>query len=305
MNQTFSISINPDEEGFIGRECPNCKEYFKVRFGTGLPIQYHICPYCNYKGLTNEFYTQEQIEYARSVVLTKAVNPLLKGLHQSLKRLETSTGGGFIQIKVQTSGNLFKIKNYQERILETNITCDNCGLVFSIYGVFSNCPDCGKLNAKVIFDKSIEACKNKLKLSEDQGIDFNFKDELLKDALIGSISAFDSLGKALRTKHSNKFLATPKNLFQNFSKLDESLNNYFGKQIKYYLSQDDSDFLFKMFQVRHIYEHNAGVIDEDFIRKVSAFSVQKGRKYKLKKIEVEQFLDKLSELMIKIFSEVE
>jgi Zn finger protein HypA/HybF involved in hydrogenase expression len=37
--------------------------------------------------------------------------------------------------------------------VETNIACDNCGLVFSIYGVFSNCPDCGRLNAKVIFEK--------------------------------------------------------------------------------------------------------------------------------------------------------
>jgi Zn finger protein HypA/HybF involved in hydrogenase expression len=45
------------------------------------------------------------------------------------------------------------IKHYQEKILETNIACDNCGLVFSIYGVFSNCPDCGRLNAKVIFEK--------------------------------------------------------------------------------------------------------------------------------------------------------
>lgn len=305
MNQTFSISINPDEEGFIGRECPKCEDYFKVKFGTGLPNKYHICPYCNYKGNNNEFFTKEQIEYAKSVAVKKAVGPIFDNFHKSLKKLETSTRGGFIQIKVHTSGNLFKIKHYQEKILETNVTCDNCDLMFSIYGVFSNCPDCGKLNAKVIFEKSMEVLKNKLELSKDSNIDSSLKEELLKDSLIGSVSAFDSLGKALRNKHTTKFPPNPKNLFQNFVKLDEALKNSFDKNIKDYLSQQDSDFLFKMFQVRHIYEHNASVIDDDFIRNLPAFTPQKGRKYRLEMEEINQFLEKLTKLMKGIYSEVE
>ncbi len=305
MNQTFSISINPDEEGFIGRECPKCEEYFKVKTGTGLPIQYHICPYCDYKGSNKEFFTKEQIDYAKSVAIKKAVGPIFDDFHKSLKKLKTSTRGGFIQIKVHTSGNIFRIKYYQEKILETNVMCDNCGLMFSIYGVFSNCPDCGKLNAKVIFEKSIEVSRNKLKLSEDSAIETALKEELLKDSLIGAISAFDSLGKALRGKHNTKFPSNPKNLFQNFVKLNETLKNSFGKNIKDYLSQLDSDFLFKMFQVRHIFEHNAGVTDDDFIKNLPAFSSQKGKKYKIDNREIEEFLGKISKLMLSIYSEVE
>lgn len=305
MNQTVSVSINPDEEGFIGRECPKCEEYFKVKPGTGLSIQYNICPYCYYKCSNNKFFTKEQIEYAKSVAIKKVVGPVFDNFHRSLKKLETSTRGGFIQIKVRTTGNLFKIQHYQEKILETNVTCDSCGLMFSIYGVFSNCPDCGKLNAKVIFEKSMEVLRNKLKLSEDSSVELPLKEDLLKDSLIGAISTFDSLGKALRSKHNTKFSSNSKNLFQNFVKLDETLKNSFGKNIKDYLSQQDSDFLFKMFQVRHIYEHNAGVIDDDFIRNLSQFSSQKGRRYKLEKNEIEQFLEKLSKLMQSIYSEVE
>ena len=78
-----------------------------------------------------------------------------------------------------------------------------------------------------------------------------------------------------------------------------------SQNIKDYLSQRDSDFLFKMFQVRHIYEHNAGVIDDKFVKKLPDFASQIGRKYKLEKIELEQFLDKLSELMHCIYDEVE
>lgn len=305
MNQSVSVNINPDNEGFTGRECPKCEEYFKVKCGTGLPIKYHICPYCNYQGPSEQFSTKDQLEYAKSVAIKKVVEPAFDSLHRTLKKLETSTRGGFVQIKVRTSGNALRIKDYQEKILETNVTCDNCGLEFSIYGVFSNCPDCGKLNANVIFEKSIEVLKKKLKLSKDDKIDKVFQEELSKDALTGAVSSFDSFGKALRKKHSAKFPSNPKNLFQNFVKLDEALKISFGKNVKDYLSQSDSEFLFKMFQVRHIYEHNAGVIDDDFVRKLPSFNSQKGRKYRLDESELEHFLEKLYELMIKIYSEVE
>ena len=157
----------------------------------------------------------------------------------------------------------------------------------------------------MIFDKSIESSNKRLKLSEDGSIGEVLRDELLKDALIGAISSFDSLGKALRNKHISKFPTNPRNLFQNFIELDKALYNSFGKHIKDYLSQSDSDFLFKIFQVRHIYEHNAGVIDEDFVNKLPHFKSQKGKKYKLEKSELELFFNKLLELVSKIYHELE
>ena len=45
-----------------------------------------------------------------------------------------------------------------------------------------------------------------------------------------------------------------------------------------------------MFQVRHIYEHNMGVIDDDFVRKVPDLGHLKGRKYLLVRDEIEKFL---------------
>ena len=49
----FSISIKPDKDGYLGRECPvkTCKGYFKITPGTGLKgrIPFH-CPYCGHSG---------------------------------------------------------------------------------------------------------------------------------------------------------------------------------------------------------------------------------------------------------------
>jgi len=301
-NQTVNINIQPDENGFIGRECPKCKMYFKVKPGTGLKNNYHICPYCDYKGPNNEFFTKEQIEYAKSAAIKKVLDPIFDNFYKNLKKIETKTKGGFIQIKVTTSGNKLRIKKYQEKILETSVKCDNCGCVFSIYGVFSNCPDCGKLNVKAIFDASIEVSNSILKLSQ-QNVN-KLKEELMKTALLGAVSAFDAYGKEIRKKYSSKFPSKPKNLFQNFNELDRALKKSFGKCIKDYLSPGDADFLFKMFQVRHIYEHYSGVIDDDFVKKIPQFKTQKGRKYILDKKECELFLDKIQELANKIYSEV-
>ncbi|GHO98355.1 hypothetical protein KSF_084030 [Reticulibacter mediterranei] len=174
-------------------------------------------------------------------------------------------------------------------MLETNVTCDSCGLVFSIYGVFSNCPDCGKLNARVIYEKSLDASNGKLILSDDDKIDEHIRADLIKDALVGTVSAFDSLGKALRAKHST-LPQRPKNLFQNFLELEKALNTVIGKDIAVLVGTGDRDFLFKMFQVRHIYEHNAGVIDADFVGKLPGYANQLGRKFPLKKDEVTLFV---------------
>jgi hypothetical protein len=301
----FSVQFRLDDQGFLGRECPKCEMYFKVKPGTGLPIDYHICPYCNYKGSNNEFFTKEQIEYAKSIALKQTIEPLLDEFGNSLKKLETSTRGGFVQFKVSWDRNPIRIQYYQEKDLETDVTCDSCGLVFSIYGVFSNCPDCGRLNAKVIFEKSIESSRKKLGLSIQEGIANELKEELMKDALLSAISSFDSLGKVLRDKHPSKFPMSPKNLFQNIIELDRILKASFGKEIKDFLSFQGSEFLLRMFQVRHIYEHNAGVVDDDFIKKIPALISLKGRKYNLEKQEIDSFLETILELGRQIYSQVE
>lgn len=60
-----------------------------------------------------------------------------------------------------------------------------------------------------------------------------------------------------------------------------------------------------MFQVRHIYEHNAGVIDNDFIKKLPDYSSLFGRKYPLTGDEISKFLYITQDLGTKIFFEFE
>lgn len=301
MDMTIKVNLPSDEHGFTGRECPKCSGYFKVKSGTGLPTSRCHCPYCGYTGDHNEFFTKDQIEYAKSIalreVVERVIEPELKKLEHSFKELERATRGGFIQIKVKTqrSPMRFPLKYYQEKEVETYVTCDNCGLDFAIYGVFANCPDCAKLNASIIFGKSVEVAHKRVLLLDSIKDEPELQEAILEDALSGGVSSFDALGKVLQSRHPAIFPQKPKNLFQNLEALSDALSKSTGKSIYDIIGERNFEFVFKMFQVRHIYEHNMGVVDDDFIRKIPNLGHLRNRKYPLEQGEIEKFLDLILE----------
>ena len=297
---TFHITIPKDEDGFIGRECLECKRYFKLKPGTGLPTQYCHCPYCKYEGNQNTFWTQNQLDYAQSIgkkmAYEKLIPSMLDNFTNSLKKFESSTRGGFLQIKVNTTRTIpfFPIKYYNESELETLLTCDSCKLEFAIYGVFSRCPDCSQLNAFSIFKKSIEVSKKQIDLFGQFANDKEVELANLKFILSNAISAFDGLGKELRKKIIGKFPEKPKNLFQNIDELEKVLLQNFSLDIKTKLS--NFTFLRQMFQVRHVFEHNMGVVDTDLVQKIPSLNYLLDRKYPLTLQEVEMFIDLINDL---------
>jgi hypothetical protein len=81
---TMSISLPKDAAGRIARECPSdtcAPGYFKVKLGTGLTEgqQTAFCPYCRHRSEPSDFTTQEQIRYAKDLVLREA--------HEGMERM--------------------------------------------------------------------------------------------------------------------------------------------------------------------------------------------------------------------------
>ena len=259
---SIPVSIPTDENGLLGRECLECERYFKLKPGTGLPTSHCHCPYCEYEGDTKTFWTPAQIEYAQSIALNEVVDKFLKpsldSLVKSFKDLERVTRNSFIQFKVTTSNtNLnLPIKYYDEFELETNVICDSCGLEFAVYGVFARCPDCTNLNAFLIYRKSIETAVKKLAIFMKPEIPVEIRNDSFKFILSDCIASFDALGKELRNKKSELFPDKPKNLFQNLFQLNRGIGDIISQE------HSNFNFLLKIFQVRHLYEHNMGVIDE-------------------------------------------
>jgi hypothetical protein len=150
------------------------------------------------------------------------------------------------------------------------------------------------MNAHSVFRQSLAAARKRLVLYGETD-DVELREALLTDILKSAVGAFDAVGKELRRRSPGTLPEKTPNLFQNLEALNKALQKYCGRCLRAELGDDSYDELFRMFQVRHIYEHNLGVVDEQFIQKVPQSKATVGRMYHLDRQAVERFLDLLGQ----------
>jgi hypothetical protein len=282
LGTEFSIPITAGEDGYLGRECPvqDCLGYFKITPGTGEkgPAPCH-CPYCGHAGESRTFFTQEQIEYARSVVLRKVTD----AIHKDLKSLEfehrpQGLFGIGLSLKVERSMPL-PIRYYREKQLETAVVCDACTLRYALYGVFGWCPDCGVHNSMQILAKNLELARKELALAAT--VDPELADRLIGDALNNAVSAFDGFGREICMRRSADIR------FQSIAGARRKVQETFAFDFADSLRPDEWECACRVFQKRHLLAHKMGVIDDEYLQKANDASAVLGRKICLTHTEVE------------------
>ena len=87
----------------------------------------------------SDFHTTEQIEYAKSIVFNQVTQAIQKDLKEWGRKFESITRNSFIKMKVDFKGSPHPIQYYQEKQIETRVTCEVCTLEYAIYGVFAFC----------------------------------------------------------------------------------------------------------------------------------------------------------------------
>src|SRR3990170_1049705 len=207
LENGIKISIPTDEDGLIGRECPNpdCLGYFKVKFGTGLKgenLPCH-CPYCGHTTSHDHFWTQEQLEYARSIAVSEVSKALKADVKDLDRKLRRRTRNSFLKLSMEFKGGTHPIRYYRDKQLETKVVCDYCTLEYAIYGVFAFCPDCGAHNSLQILGKNFEMVGKEIKLAQDTE-DKELTKPLTEDGLENAVSSFDGYGRATCSAFSNK-----------------------------------------------------------------------------------------------------
>lgn len=295
LGNSISVRITPDEDGFIGRECPqpDCGGYFKIELGTGLKgenLPCH-CPYCGYSAGHDQFWTKEQIEYAKSVALRKVT----EALHKDLKKLEFDhkPKGAFgigISMKVKP-GRATPIHHLREKQLETEVVCVNCTLRYSVYGVFAFCPDCGQHNSLQILDKNLEVVGKMLDLAT--GAETALAEKLIENALEDCVSAFDGFGRELCRIYANKSRNPAQAAKLNFQNLESTRTGFldlFGIDLSAGVTPEDWRAAATAFQKRHLVAHKLSVVDQQYIRSTGDTHAVVGRKISIRADEVQDLV---------------
>ena len=297
LGNTISVPITADEDSFTGRECPNteCDGYFKIVSGTGLEgdgLPCH-CPYCGHTAGHDEFWTQEQIRYAKSVAMRRisdAIRKDLKSLEFSQKPREPFGIG--LSMKVKT-GRPLPIHHYREKELETTVVCTNCTLRYAVYGAFAFCPDCGQHNSQQILGANLEVVRKMLDLAESHDNDLRMK--LIENALEDCVSAFDAFGRELCRVHADR-TSNPATMnrmrFQNLVHARAELQTI-GVVMTAAITTDAWEQALMLFQKRHLIAHKLGVADQEYVNRSGDRNAVPGRKVRVGSDEVTELRETL------------
>lgn len=296
------IPLPADEMGLVGRECPNpeCLGYFKIEPGTGLigkNLPCH-CPYCGHVASQDHFWTRDQIEYVRSVAISQLQNAVRQDIQERNRRWQQQSRHSFIKLSIEYKGQLRPIHYYREKMLETDVVCEQCTLHYAIYGVFGYCPDCGVHNSPQMLSKNLELAQKEISLAattEDQEL----AAYLLADALENAVAAFDGFGREVCKIHAAK-AKDPKHVekisFQSLTRAEESLQKLFDIQMADSITPENWTFVVKCFQKRHLLAHKMGVVDEAYIKATGDMQAVAGRKVQITIAEVENLLQHLQKM---------
>jgi hypothetical protein len=291
-NMSFSIPIEPDEKGMTGRECPqpDCLGYFKVKFGTGLIGEdlKCVCPYCGHRGDPNTFWTQEQLEYAKSIAVRQVTNLVIKELKKSEFTVRPKGPFGIGMSMKVTAGPPRPIRYYREKELETEVICSSCTLQYAIYGVFGFCPDCGIHNSLQILKKNLELAQKEIDISANVDSD-ELRQYLICDALENAVSSFDGFGREIVARNADRATApeqASKISFQSLLSVDDKLERLFGFRLSSRIDLTKWKTALRAFQKRHLLAHKMGVIDEQYVSITGDATQIVGRRIQVSRDEV-------------------
>lgn len=249
-------AIFSDDQGFFGRSCPSCKSYFRT---SGVSSKTN-CPYCGYQDTLINFCTDNQKEFVRTFVKasmdavasgkTTAIN--LDDLAQSLPSNSKSPWV------------------YKEETQQTRFGCSSCKMETDILGEFGICPNCGLHNCEQIMEQKLTSLETKFAEAE-QTIEDRHEREVEWERLLRCVSEFEGLANELKkfllkNPMTDKRRADLNSLsFQRILNANDRMNDWFGFQILEGVNLDDRAFVNIMFNKRHLFTHNNGRVDQEYL----------------------------------------
>lgn len=283
----FSVPIEPDEDGLVGRECSNtaCEtKYFKISMSVPDEIAETIedfsqleltCPYCGTVDNIQHLHTTEQVEWIKSMLIRGMHKTFGDMLERSFPRGRRKSGGMFsISIEAK-KGPLPSVRYYLEEQLKQEVLCDKCTFRYAIYGISFHCPLCGKGNILQHLDRSAETIRILIAEADRIGREHGekVKAAMLGNALEDVVGLFEGFLKygyqyAVRMRQTNddavKMVKKIKTNFQRLSGAEEFFRRDFSIECFHAISSKDWEALEQAFAKRHVLTHNLGLVDRKY-----------------------------------------
>jgi len=269
-----------DREGLFGRKCPECKTYFRSSFLTSITT----CPYCGHKNRGVEFLTSNQLQF---------IQAFCNGF------IEAHTKGETIEIDLN---NLIKGLDgnkqgwvYTEERQQSKHSCLECRCIYDILGEYGVCPTCGTPNFKSVIERKFDQFEAKFKKA-DETVSNRHEREVEWEKLTRCVSEFEALANTVRTQLLRLPLIPQRRAdlsrigFQRIINASGQIEKWFGIDILESLNADDRIFLNRMFNRRHVFTHNGGKVDQEYIDNTDDTTVRINQVIRLHSREIKRLI---------------
>jgi uncharacterized protein YbaR (Trm112 family) len=251
-----SVFLVSDKERFFGRTCPKCEGYFRT---ANIANVLH-CPYCSIKANLVRFTTKNQLQFIDEV---------------RKKYLASFSGDEVEEIDLDAIAralpNNRPIWAYSEERQQNGFTCDKCGNRYDILGDYGCCPVCAARNSLQVVTTRLDSLLAQLESAKATITDRSDRQIEWEKMTTTCISDFEAMARDIQ----KQLLALPmiparrreveQISFQQIVKAEEMLRGFFAIELLKNVTEVEKDFLNKMFNRRHIFVHNAGRVDQQYL----------------------------------------
>ncbi|MGC4029333.1 MAG: hypothetical protein QM696_10705 [Steroidobacteraceae bacterium] len=306
--QQVEVPLERDAEGYVDKECPAeaCLFQFKIHGDDWKNIvrdEEVFCPSCRHKAPANSWYTTAQIKAAKQYALGTVVNRLngaMRADARASKRRQKP--GAFFSITLDVKGGrdavLMPIAAAEPMRLRT--ICEDCECRYSYVGAAYFCPSCGKNSANHTFLQTLAAIRVAAGLGETLRSVIG-PDEaevmtrtLLEKAMQDTVTSFQRLAEQLYEARTGE--AARRNAFQNLDAGSELWEVELGTSYEQLLDVAAMKSLRVYYQQRHLFAHQQGIVDSDYVSRSGDTSYAVGQRLIIKDSAVLEFADLVERL---------
>jgi hypothetical protein len=263
----YPVFLGSDSRQCWGHQCPRCQGYF--RNGVHPAIYPLTCPYCGLRADACQFLTDAQRIYVQHYV-----NILLEGLEADM---DPGTDRELVidmdAIADRGSGQPRPAFYHTSESQQTRYKCDHCNDFNDIRGKYGYCASCGWRN-------NIQSLRSTFSTMRDR---LNDGHASAADTVKSAVSEFDACCRDLTTQIRKRIPMKPgrkadleRLIFHDLDSAGVSLlKTMFEIDILRGMDGERS-FLRMMMHRRHVFEHNAGVADQRYLKESGDADIREG-----------------------------
>ena len=287
----MTVTIPTDDEGFFGRECPACKQHFRIAADDyeSLPDgQMLWCVYCGHQADSSDFTTAQQMVRLRRAAVDYGVQMASRMLGEAFRDLARGSPNSLVRISHRpTPFHPKPLPGIDEERLVRERACPGCGLRYAVFAEHRYCPVCGQLPALATALDSLAAetaridvltdnpPQKQAELQESGVLDRTYVDTI--ENAVGIVETLTERAFIDRVERADQILRGRGQVFQRLDELADLFDTHLGIDLRANLGPGWAA-LQRAWAARHVFTHCDGIVDTKYLAAVPDSPLLEGQR---------------------------